>query len=459
MEDFKQVILDIIRSNKLDKEKKEELESYHESDIADVIPYLNKDERDTLFKILGKENLSQILPYSENVDEIFLDISPDKAADIVELMDSDDAVDTLQELDENDRTKILSLMEKEAQEAAKLILSYAEDEIGSKMTTNYILISQDDNIKQAMKKLISQAHENDNISTLFVEDENHKFAGAIDLKDLICARSDADLSSLIVDNYPCLNAKSKIDDCINDIREYAENTIPLINDQKEIVGVITANDVVEVVNEELSEDFHKFAAVTSASDLDEGVFKSISKRVPWLILLLFLGIIVSMIISSFDVVISSIPVMVFFQSLVLDMAGNTGTQSLAVTIRAISDEEITSKDKLNLVFREFKVGLLNGLFLGLISFTICLIYLCITQKVIINDLYNFNDTLLAAGIVGFSLFLAMTLASLVGTLIPLFFKKIHIDPAVASGPLITTVNDIVAVICYYGLTYILFNLF
>lgn len=457
MDNFNEELLALVKSNKSNEEIKEELLNYHESDIADIIELLDENEKLKLFKILGKEELSKILPYTENLDDVLENISDEKVADIVELMDSDDAVDTLQELDEENREHILSLMEEEAREDAKLILSYEEDEIGSKMTTNFVVIDKDDTIKKAMRKLISQAQENDNITTIFVEDEIHKFFGAVDLKDLICAHKDDNLEDFITENYPYLYAKSKIDECINDIKDYSEHTLPVLNENNELIGVITANDVVEVVDEELSEDYHKFAAVTSENDLHEGVFKSMSKRVPWLFLLLFLGIFVSVIISNFDVVIASLPVMVFFQSLVLDMAGNSGTQSLAVTIRALTDDEVKGKEKLKLIFRELRVGTLNGFILGVISFAICLLYLFLTKKPI-HETYVFSDCLLASLIVGISLMVAMSLSALMGTLIPIFFKKIHVDPAVASGPLITTINDVVAVVCYYGLTMILFNL-
>lgn len=456
MDNYNKELYDLIKHGEYNQDLKEKILNYHESDIADVISMLDDNEKIKLFKLLGKEELSKILPYTDDIDEIFEKISDENVADIVELMDSDDAVDALQELDEDDREHILNLMDEDARADAELILSYEDDEIGSKMTTNFILISSKDSIKQAMRKLISQAQENDNITTIFVEDENHKFYGAVDLKDLICASKDDELNDFITKNYPSVQAKAKIDDCINDIKDYSEHTIPVLDARNEIIGVITANDIVEVVDEEMSEDYHKFAAVSSSNDLDEGVFVSMKKRVPWLLLLLFLGLIVSMLISSFEVVIATLPVMVFFQSMVLDMAGNSGTQSLAVTIRALSDDNLTSEEKFRLAFREIRVGLLNGFILGLISFGVCFMYLTLT-KTSLHETYNLNDNFVASIIVGCSLILAMTLASFVGTIIPIFFKKIHVDPAVASGPLITTLNDIVAVICYYGLTIIMFE--
>ena len=455
MENYVDVIIALIRSNKRDKDIKEILDTYHKSDIADTIPLLNEKERNKLMFILGKEDFSEVLTYLDNVDEFFENVSYENAADLVELMDADDAVDALQELDEEDRENILSLMEEEARSEAELILSFEEDEIGSKMTTNYITISKTDTIKKAMRSLISQAEENDNISKLVVVDENNKFCGIVDLKDLICARKEHELIDLIVDNYPSIYAKTKIEDCINEIRDYEEDMIPIINEKDEVLGVITSNDIIEVVDEELSEDFHKFASISEDNDISEGVFVSMKKRIPWLTLLVFLGLTVSILISSFEAVIETLPVMVFFQSMILGMAGNSGTQSLAVTVRALSDD-VSSKDKFKLIFRELRVGFMNGFILGIISFVVCLIYLGISRTIIHGEEFIFIDVLIASSIVGLSLLASMTLSSLIGTTIPIIFKKIHIDPAVASGPLITTFNDIIAVICYYGLTILLF---
>ena len=456
MENYVEQIISLIRESTSDKEIKEKLSTYHKSDIADALDLLDDNEKNKLMFILGKEDFSEVLTYFDDADEFIENVSYESAADLVELMDADDAVDMLQELDEEDREHIISLMDEEAKEEVKLILSFDEDEIGSKMTTNFITILNNDTIKKAMRKLIAQAQENDNITTLIVTDENNKFFGVIDLKDLICAHKDVILSDIIKVNYPYIYGKTKIDECINEIRDYDEDIIPILNENEEVLGVITSNDITEVVEEDLSDDFHKFASISEDNDLKEGVFTSIRKRIPWLTLLVFLGLTVSILISSFERVIETLPVMVFFQSLILGMAGNVGTQSLAVTVRALS-EEITFKEKIKLIFREFRVGFLNGFFLGLISLVVCMIYLLITKTVIHKGTDNFIDTLVASSIVGLSLLCSMTLSSLSGTIIPMVFKKIHIDPAVASGPLITTINDVIAVICYYGLTLLLFS--
>lgn len=173
------------------------------------------------------------------------------------------------------------------------------------------------------------------------------------------------------------------------------------------------------------------------------------KRLPWLIALLFLGMGVSTVVGAFENVVAILPIVICFQYLILDMAGNVGTQSLAVTIRVLMDEELKAKDKVALVVKEAKVGFCNGLLLGVLTFLLLGLYIAFLKG------YAIKEAFLISGCVGISLVLSMVISSLVGTLVPLFFNKIKIDPAVASGPLITTINDLVAVITYYGLAWAL----
>ena len=183
------------------------------------------------------------------------------------------------------------------------------------------------------------------------------------------------------------------------------------------------------------------------NDLTEKTVVSMKKRLPWLIALLFLGMGVSAVVGAFEEVVAVLPVVICFQSLILDMAGNVGTQSLAVTIRVLTDDNLSAKDKMRLVLKEAKVGLGIGLLLGVVAVIFLGIYISLFKQ------FDWREAFLISSCVGLSLFLAMIMSSLVGTIIPLFFHKIKVDPAVASGPLITTVDDLVAIITYYGLTW------
>jgi len=447
-----QEIVSIVRSGKSEAELQEILDNYHENDLAEAMEELDADSRKRLYRILGVERVAEILAYMDHISDYLEEFSPRQAADLLENMDADDAVDVLEEIEnEGRREQLIALMDGESSEDIRLISSFEEDEIGHRMTTNYVTISESYTIKEAMRSVVEQAHENDNINTIYVLDAEGKYAGAIELKDLIIARDYTLLESIISRSYPSVYATEKMFDTIERLKDYAEDSIPVLNEEKEIIGVITAEDIIEAVDEEMSDDYAKLAGLTSEEDLNERLSDSLKKRLPWLVLLLGLGMVVSSVVGIFEAVVAQVAIVVCFQSLILDMAGNVGTQSLAVTIRVLMDEGISGKVKFRFVLKEMRIGGTNGLLLGMLSFVCVGFYLYLAKGIALGDGF------LVAGCVGLALFLAMVISSLVGTVIPMFFHKIKVDPAVASGPLITTVNDLVAVITYYGLAGLLLS--
>lgn len=448
--DYAKELVRIIRKYLQENNKKELVETlsdYHENDIAEALTRLTADERKRLYPILGVEKIAEIFAYLDEDEQKFIkELSIDNIARVVSEMDSDDAVDILENMEQSTKDEIVKRLDKDAGEDVRMLLSYDEDEIGSRMTTNYICIHEDLNIRQAMSELVRQAGENDNISTIYVVDQNDLFCGAIDLKDLIIAREYENLDDLIIRSYPYVLDHENVSECLDRIREYAEDSIPVLTQEGKIVGIITSSDVVEVVDDEMGDDYAKLAGLTAEEDLREKTLESMKKRLPWLIVLLFLGMAVSSVVGAFESVVAVLPVVICFQSLILDMAGNVGTQSLAVTIRVLMDENLTGKQKFLLVMKEMKIGLLNGVFLGIMAVLLLGVYISCFKH------YDLPHAFLISGCVGIALVVSMVISSFVGTVIPMLFHKIKVDPAVASGPLITTVNDLVAVVTYYGLS-------
>ena len=442
-------IVAVIRSGAEKKQLLQRLDDYHANDIAQSLSYLSQTERLSLYAVLGDEWVSEILAYVEEPEPYARELGTEKLAAIINEMDADDAVDLLQKLDEADKEKLRPYLDEHVRADLQLIASYDEDRIGSLITTNYICIPKTLDIRAAMHELIRQAGEHDNSSTLYVMDESGKFSGAIDLKDLIIARQNDSLDALIIYSYPYLFADEKISDCIEKIKDYAEDSLPVLNQSRQIIGIITAQDVVEAVDDEMGEDYAKLAGLTAEEDLNETTGQSIKKRLPWLMILLVLGMLVSSVVGAFEGVVAILPIVICFQSLVLDMAGNVGTQSLAVTIRVLMDEELGAKEKRKLVAKESKAGMFNGLLLGALAVAFLGVYVRLFKG------YAPAQAFLISFCVGVALLLSMIVSSLVGTLVPMFFKKIKVDPAVASGPLITTINDLVAVVIYYGLAWVL----
>ncbi len=448
---YESEIIRVIRGNYSPKAALAKLEDYHGSDIAQAMDSLTLQERKKLYRILGADMLSDAL---ERLDEDeagkYLDeMDLKKAAKVVSNLETDAAADILMEIGKEKRLLIIEELNPEVKKDIRLIASFDDDEIGSKMTTNCIVIRENLSVKEAMRELVSQAKKNDNIATIFVTDENEEYYGAIDLKDLITAESDVPLEELIVTSFPYVYAHESIDDCIEKLKDYSEASIPVLDNSNSLLGVITAQSLIEVVDDEMGEDYARLAGLTAEEDIKEPLIMSIRKRLPWLIALLGLGLLVSSVVGVFEQVVAQLTLIMAFQSLILDMAGNVGTQSLAVTIRVLVDENLSFGQKLRLVLKETRVGLFNGIILGSVSIIFVGLYIMLIKH------HDFGFSFAVSGCIGTALLVAMVVSSAVGTLIPLFFKRIKVDPAVASGPLITTVNDLVAVVTYYGLSWIL----
>lgn len=445
-------IIAAMREGLTPKKMQEKVLSYHEKDIAEALPQLTDEERTRLFRILDADSLADIFQYIDDPAPCLRELGIRKKAKVLSRMEPSVAAEILQGLSREEREALVELMDPDARSEIVMLNSFDDDEIGSKMSTNYVAIHDTCTVKLAMSELIRQAAENDNITTLYVIDKNGTFCGAIDLKDLIIAREGTSLSDITTFSYPYVYAKSSVEACMPQLTDYYEDSIPVLDNDNKLIGVVTAHDLIGVMEDELNEDYAKLAGLTAEEDLGEPIRRSVRKRLPWLGILLLMGLGVSATVGLFESIVAQLPVIMCFQSLILDMAGNVGTQSLAVAIRVLVDGQLTGRQKAFLVFKEARVGIFNGLIMGILSFAAIGGYLCLTGNA---PAFAFA----VSGCLGLAMLSAMFISSLSGTVIPLFFRRIGIDPAVASGPLITTVNDLVAVISYYGLAWlILINL-
>ena len=445
--DYRVEIAGIVRSDLTPRRMRDQILDYHENDIAAAMEQLRKDERSRLYSVLDVETLADVLSYSEHLREYLGELSIRKRIEVLSRLELPEVTEYLRQLEKPER--LLDLMGEELRNEILLLSAFDGDEIGSRMTTNYISIHADIGVRQAMKELVEQAAANDNISTLYVVDDDETLVGAIDLKDLIIAREDTELSTIVMTSYPYVYASEQIEDCIERIKGYSEDSIPVLDSDNRLKGVLTAQDITELVDDELGDDYAKLAGLTAEEDLREPLKKSVVKRLPWLIVLLGLGMVVSSVVGLFEYVVANLALVVCFQSLVLDMAGNVGTQSLAVTIRVLMDEQVSGRQKLYLVGKEARVGLVNGGILGVLSFALIGMYLLVFKGQTAAVAFSVSFC------TGAALLVSMLLSSVAGTVIPIVFKRLKIDPAVASGPLITTVNDLVAVVAYYGLAWLL----
>ena len=417
--DYKGEIAALLRGNLAPGQLRKKLEDYHERDIAGALELRRRDERCRLYALLDAPTLAGVLEYTGDDMPTYLEeLGIRKKLEILPLLDPSAAADYLKGLERAQRSALIDLMEDDVRRDLSFLSSFDEDEIGSRMTTDFVSIRADMTVRQAMK-------------------------------ELIIARETTALDDILMTSYPYVYADELIEDCVERIRAYSEDSIPVLNADNRLCGALTAQVVAELVADELGEDYAKLGGLTAGEDLEEPLRRSVAKRLPWLVILLGLGLVVSSVVGLFERVVTHLTVIICFQSLVLDMAGNVGTQSLAVTIRVLMDEDVSPRQKLALVGKEARVGLMNGLLLGLLSFGAIGLYLMAAKGAAAAFAFSVSFC------TGTALLVSMLLSSIIGTTVPILFKRLGVDPAVASGPLITTVNDLVAVTAYYGLAWLL----
>ena len=449
MRDFILEIIELVNNTTDNEILIDELSQYHASDIADAFKMLSDTQLVRLYEILPSELLADIITYIDD-KERYLDLMENEdVADILDNMESNDAAEVLEELDIEDVLEINQLVEPETLEDIQLVASYDDDTLGSVMSTDFIEIKDNATVKSAMRIVINSANEVENINVIYVTDEENKYVGIITLRDLIRARSTDPLEDIIKTNYPVLHDYDLLDELDKDILDYELESYAVLNNAGELIGIVNDETLIDLVEEEYREDYAMLAGISEIEDTTEPIYKSIFKRLPWLAFLLIIGLFVSLLTSAFEGVISELSAVVFFQSLILGMAGNTGTQSLAVTISKLNDDE---KKIGKVIRREMLTGFVNGLIIASISFLLVLGFLLLRGT---TDIAESLKTGLAVSV---SLVISMTIASFLGSFVPYVLSKLKVDPAVASGPFITTVNDIVAIIVYYSLAAMLFNI-
>jgi|AntRauTorcE11897_2_1112592.scaffolds.fasta_scaffold00297_17 magnesium transporter len=425
----------------------ERLNDYHPSDLA---LWLAVYEASFCMKILSRLTVqfaADILNFMtvEKVADIMDCFEPLKASQLIIEMDTDEATDALKRFNVSKRRVILAKLSTKDRALMNRFLGYVEDSAGSIMTSEAVVLEETMDVKEAMRVLINNAVSAESIQTLFVTDGTDTLVGVLGLKDLIQARSPLTLQSLMEKDFITVFTDTTAEDAARTMRNYQIYLLPVIDHANRFQGVITLDDAADILDEATSEDYARFANVSSEATIRDSVFRSAFHRLPWLTILLGLGLIISGIISSFENVLAEVTVLVLFQPLILGMAGNTGTQSLAVTIRGLANDYYTTKEHARAhVISELKSGMLNGLAIGLLGFLTTIGFLYTTSVLDSNPI-------MVGVTVALSLAASLSIASLFGTLVPLTLHRFNFDPAVASGPFITTLNDVIALIIYFSL--------
>lgn len=396
-----------------------------------------EDLRMQMYTYLSPEEMAELF---ENVEmeeqETYIsEMEPSYAAEMLSEMYADDAVDVLNELEADQVASYLTLMEDESSKEIRELLHYEEETAGSIMTTEFVSVREHQTVREAMKILKEEAPEAETIYYIFVVDEQKRLSGVVSLRDLIIADSDTLIQNIRNERVVSVSVGSDQEEAAKLMKDYDFLALPVVDFQNHLLGIITVDDIVDVMDEEATEDYSKLAAVSDV-DLTRNPFIAAKKRLPWLVILLFLGMLTATLIGQFESTLQQVAILAAFIPVVAGTSGNGGTQSLAVVIRGIATGDFDDLSLKKLFVQEMGTGLIVGAVCGIIlSFII----------------YLWKGEFFFGVIVGFSLMCSLFVATLAGAFVPLIMHKLKVDPAVASGPFISTISDIISMLIYFSI--------
>ncbi|MEO8885176.1 MAG: magnesium transporter [Mucilaginibacter sp.] len=412
-----------------DAELKAVLKEYHASEIAILFEKLPQEAREKIINILPADIASEVIAEMDEEHrpgELLINLHPEKRSEIVEELDYDDATDIISQLEEHEQREILEDIDQDDATSIRALMSYDENTAGGLMNSELIKVNIRLDKKGALDEIIRQSEEMEEFYTIYVVDDNDTLQGVVSIKSIIKAHANAKIKSILIADPVYVKADLDQEEVAKLISQYNLTAIPVVDDNMKLLGRITVDDIIDVMEQESTEDMLKISGVSEDEELSGNWKDAVKSRLPWLVINLATAYLAASIIRHFDSTVAQIPTIAAYMTIIAGMGGNAATQALAVTVRRISLSDLTDNQAYNTVLKEFLVGLLNGAANGLIVFGIAIFY----------------D---ADPLLGLVLFLAMTgnlvIAGLTGASIPLVLKRVGIDPAVASSIIITTFTD------------------
>ncbi len=432
---FIEQLSDVIRSND-DKVISSLFKDVHYADIAEVLDEVNFDEAIYIIKLLDSEKTSEILmELDEDIREKILEnLSAKEIAEEVEEMDSDDAADIIGELSEERQERVISALEDDDLAAdIKELLSYEEDTAGALMAKELVKVYETWTVAGCMRRIRGQAKDVTRVHSIYVVDKEEKLIGRLSLKDLIIAKSNQKISEIYINKVDAVNVNEDDEEVARIMAKYDLEAIPVVDNNNILLGRITIDDIVDVLKDEAEKDYQMAAGLTQDVDSDDSIFELTKARLPWLFLGLLGGIGAFLIMEGFHGVFSKYVALFFFTPLIAAMAGNVGVQSSAIIVQGLANDDVKGSVNRRLL-KEMLLAALNGVILALFLFLFVWAY------------QGKMDIALAISV---SLVVVIIVAGLIGTFVPLFLNKRGIDPAIATGPFITTSNDIFGILIYF----------
>jgi magnesium transporter len=441
------LLRDLISDGK-DAQIQENLATLHHADIAELIDIVNLDEAKYIFRLLKPEVVPEVLL---DLDEetrlkILNSLTSQEIAAQIDQMDSDDAVDLISELPEGKKEEVLARIddEEQANDIADLLL-YAEDTAGGLMAKELIKVNIDWTVGQCIREMRKQAEDINEIYTIYVVDDNGVLMGLLSLKKLLFSSASirTKVSEIYTPSARAVDLATTSESVAKTMEKYDLVVLPVVDDKNVLVGRITIDDVVDVIKEEAEKDYQLASGLSDSVDSSDSIIRSSRARIPWLLIGLFGGIASSRVIGVYEDQIAFNPTLAFFMPLIAAMGGNAGVQSSAIVVQSLANNTLQMDGLWQRLFKEFSVALINGLVCGAIIFLYDYIFL--------------NDT--SIGItVAVALVSVIIIASLFGTFVPMLLQRFNIDPALATGPFITTTNDVLGLFIYFYIARIMFGI-
>ncbi len=410
----------------------------HPEDVADVLERLDRENRIKVFKYLPIEMQGEVLlRFEENVlDEILQALSESDISDLVGELDVDDAVDLIQELEPNERQKVLLHVPEDERKEVEKLLKYPENTAGGLMTTEFLAINDGATVKEALDRIKADKEiENGLLSQIFVTDSDGKLKGVVSVSELLKAPEDGELGKLAkpIESVPATMDQEEV---ARMVEKYDLFSVPVIDEQGRLVGVITIDDLIDVIEEEASEDIARFGGLGDAESIFTPPHLAARNRLPWLLINLVTAFIAASVVNIFKSTVSAVVYLAVFMPIVAGMGGNAGTQALAITIRSIALGEVMLSDVKKLLIKEILVGILVGIVVWIVTGVIA--YFWVGNW--------FFGVLVFVALLG-----NMIVACVMGLLIPILLKLFKLDPALASGVIVTTFTDVSGFMILLGL--------
>lgn len=413
----------------------DELQPY---DMAQQYTHLPVKHRSKFLLYLSIDQLTELIMELEKDEQLDVlhKLGIEKSTKVLDLMENDDLASLLTDLDPSKTEELLSEMKQEESENVQNLMNYQSETAGRIMNNRYVWIPNHYSIKEAINKIKHFAELAEYLNYLYVIDEQKKLVGVVSYKDLLLGNLEEKIENIMYSRVVKVDVTVDQEEVARLISRYDFVSIPVIEKDEILVGVITVDDIIDVVIQEANEDIEKLSASGKSIDFNTSPLVAAYRRLPWLILLLFIGLLSGSIISGFQGTLEEVVALAFFMPMIAGMTGNTGTQSLAIVVRGLVSQELDIKQGIKLIFRELWVGIIIGVTCGIMISIIAFVW---------------QGSFTLGLVVGSSLLITLIIGTLAGTIIPLLLYKFKIDPAVASGPLITTINDILSLLIYFGI--------